>query len=262
MTERLRDLQRRFTAYLQQDDPTILDDIVDSEQARAEHRLAAYWNAYRLRLIDALGNDYEKLRRWMEDAAFEQLALDYIAAHPSRYRSIRWVGRQLPAFLRQRGEAFLAELATFEWSLGLCFDAAESPTRMTPEEMATIAPQDWPRLRFSFDPALHWVDLHWNTVAVWQSLDAGEEPPRPRRDEHPTRWLLWRQHGALHWRSLEVGEAWAIEAAAGGADFARISEGLLEWMPADAAALAAAGYLKQWLHDGLLTRLLDGPRRR
>ncbi len=254
MNDRLRALQQRFKAYLQQDDPAIHDDIRDDDQARAEHRLAAYWNAYRLRLIEALGNDFEKLQALIGEADFERLILDYVAEHPSRHRSIRWVGQHLPAFLEQRGEALLAELAAFEWALGLCFDAAESDQRMPLDDMAAIAPEDWPALRFAFEPSMRWLDLSWNAMAIWQALDAGETAPAPQRGDHPVRWLLWRNHDELHWRSLEVTEAWAIEAAAGGADFAQISEGLLEWLDADHAALAAAGFLKQWLHDGLIAR--------
>lgn len=258
MTDRLRQLQLRFKAYLQQDDPAIHEDVVGSDQAQAEHRLAAYWNAYRLRLIEALGNDFDRLKAWLGDEDFEQLILDYIAAHPSRHRSIRWVGQQLPAFLRARGDAFLAELADFEWSLGLCFDAAESERLMTLEDMAAIPPEAWPELTFDFEPSVRWVDLEWNAVPVWQALETGESPPEPQRGDYPVRWLLWRRQQELHWRSLEGDEAWAIEAAREGADFASLSEGLLEWHGVDAVAMAAAGFLKQWLHDGLIARRLPG----
>ncbi len=256
MNDRLRQLQLRFKNYLQQDDPAILEDVVDSGQARAEHRLAAYWNAYRLRLLESLGNDYEKLRRFAGDERFEQLILGYIAEHPSRHRSIRWVGQQLPAYLQARNEAFLAELAEFEWSLGLCFDAPEAEGRVGLEDMALIAAEDWPSLRFRFEPSLRWVDPWWNVVPTWQALDAGEEPPRPVRGDYPVRWLLWRRDLDLSWRSLPADEAWAIEAAFEGSDFAGLCEGLLEWHGENQAAVQAAGFLKQWLHDGLVSELL------
>ena len=58
-----------------------------------------------------------------------------------------------------------------------------------------------------------------------------------------------------HWRSLEVHEAWAIEQAGLGADFAEICEGLLEWIDEAQVALVAAGFMKQWISDQLLDRL-------
>ncbi len=255
MNDRLRRLQLAFKAYLQQDDEAILRHVVDSEQARAEHRLAAYWNAYRLRLIESLGEDFPLLQRHLGEPAFEALILDYIAAHPSRHRSIRWVGQDLPAFLRRRGSELEAELADFEWSLGLCFDAPEADGRAGLDDMAPIPPEDWPSLRFVFDPSLRWIDPWWNSVAIAQALQDEQPPPPAERGSYPVRWLLWRQDEQLHWRSLEPAEAWAVEAAHGGAAFAELCEGLLEWHGEDSAALAAAGYLKQWLHDGLITRI-------
>jgi hypothetical protein len=68
---------------------------------------------------------------------------------------------------------------------------------------------------------------------------------------------LWRRDFKTYWRSLEVHEAWALEQAVNGADFAEICEGLLEWIDAEQVALTAAGFLKQWISDQLLVRLND-----
>ena len=57
------------------------------------------------------------------------------------------------------------------------------------------------------------------------------------------------------WRSLDVHEAWAIEQATRGVNFAEICEGLLEWVDEQQVALAAAGFLKQWVSDQLLLRV-------
>ena len=73
----------------------------------------------------------------------------------------------------------------------------------------------------------------------------------------PQRWLLWRREFKTHWRSLDVHEAWALEQAFNGANFAEICEGLLEWIDAEQVALTAAGLLKQWISDQLLIRLGD-----
>ena len=77
----------------------------------------------------------------------------------------------------------------------------------------------------------------------------------PQRAEYPQRWLLWRQQLKTHWRSLDVHEAWALEQAAAGESFADICEGLLEWVDAEQVALVAAGFLRQWISDQLVTDL-------
>ena len=80
------------------------------------------------------------------------------------------------------------------------------------------------------------------------------QAPSQRR-QHPLRWLIWRRQLKTRWRSLDVDEAWALEQAASGADFAAVCEGLLEWIDAEQLSLRAAGLLKQWVGDGLLLRV-------
>ena len=122
--DELRALQLRFQAYIEDVSEDFIDDIISTTEARAEHRLAAYYNAYRLRLIDCLANDYSVLRQTLGEETFEYLVLDYLRQYPSRHPSVRWVGQHLPQFIRESDRAnrqFLAELAEFEWTQGLCF---------------------------------------------------------------------------------------------------------------------------------------------
>ncbi len=255
----LRELQLRFQDYLLGRSEDIERDIVTTDDARAEHRLGVYYNAYRIRLIDCLAVDYSALEKHLGRERFEQIALAYLDAHPSQHPSVRWVGRHLPEFLATGYVAddaeFLAELAAWEWAQTLVFDAADSPQRAELDDLAALPPEAWAGLRFGFKPALRWLDLYWNVPPIEAALDQGDAPPAPLRAEYPIRWLLWRREFNTHWRSLEVHEAWALEQAADGADFAAICEGLLEWVDAAQAPLVAAGLLKQWVADGLLLSL-------
>ena len=256
---RLRNLQLRFQDYLLGSSEDIERDIVSTENARAEHRLGAYYNAYRIRLIDCLAIDYSALEKILGRTAFEELALDYLDHYPSTQPSVRWFGRHLPEYLHRvysgQDREFLADLANWEWALTTVFDAADSETLFALDDMARVAPEDWPRLRFEFKPALRWLDLNWNAPPIRQACDEHSEIPPQQRNQHPLRWLLWRRELKTHWRSLDVDEAWAIEQAANGADFAAICEGLLEWIDAEQVSLRAAGLLKQWVGDGLLLRV-------
>lgn len=255
----LRDLQRRFQDYLLGNSEDIERDIVSTENALAEHRLGTYYNAYRIRLIDCLAVDYSALEKHLGREAFEDLALDYLAQYPSTQPSVRWFGRHLPEYLRNRYRGgqreFLLELASYEWAQAMVFDAAGSDSLFRLEDMARVPPEEWPQLRFEFKPALRWLDLHWNVPQIKNAFDNGGEPPGKQRAEHPLRWMLWRKELKTLWRSLEVDEAWAIEQAAEGADFAAICEGLLEWIDAEQVSLRAAGLLKQWVGDQLLVRV-------
>ena len=252
----LRDLQLRFQDYLINDSDAIEKDIVGTDDALARHRLGAYYNAYRIRLIDCLAVDYAALRKHLGREAFENLALDYLRHYPSQHPSVRWFGQHLPEYLAQvyAGEErdFLHELAVWEWAQGLVFDAADSERLVNVDEIASIPPADWPALELQFIDAMRWLDLYWNVPPYANALDTGTAAPPVERGEYPQRWLLWRYELATRWRSLDVHEAWALEQAAAGAAFAEICEGLLEWIDAEQVALAAAGLLRQWVGDCLV----------
>lgn len=253
---RLQELQQRFQDYLIDVSNEIEKDIVSSESALAEHRLGTYYNAYRIRLIDILAVDYAAIEKYIGREAFEDLALDYLKAYPSAHPSVRWFGQHLSDYLDnqagQKGDAFLAEMALFEWNRGLVFDNEDAKTIFHIDNMAQVPPEAWPELRIEFIPAMHWIDLHWNVAPCSAALDNNEPPPEKHRDDIPTRWLIWRKNRNPNWRSLEVHEAWAIEFAQQGTSFAELCEGLREWITEDQIAITAAGFLKQWIHDEMV----------
>jgi hypothetical protein len=257
----LRDLQLRFQDYLIDGSDAIEKDIVSTENALAEHRLGTYYNAYRIRLIDSLAVDFSALEQYLGREHFENMTLDYLRHYPSTQPSVRWFGQHLPDYLANSNDAedaeFVGELAQYEWVQTTVFDAADSPTLVQLKDMAQIAPETWPGLTFEFKAALQWLDLYWNVPQIERALDIGEPQPDRQRAEFPLRWLLWRRDFKTYWRSLEVHEAWALEQAVNGANFAEICEGLLEWIDAEQVALTAAGFLKQWISDQLLIRLGD-----
>jgi hypothetical protein len=70
--------------------------------------------------------------------------------------------------------------------------------------------------------------------------------------ERPVDWLVWRKEIDPQFRSMELDEAWAFDAAAAGTGFAALCEGIARFMPADQAAARAAGLLRVWIDARLL----------
>lgn len=249
-------LQQTFQAYLLAGDPAVRREIVDSERVSADTRLGIYANAYRLRLLEALTTDYPGLKAMAGDEEFERLGSAYIDAHPSRHRSLRWFGDALGEFLRTtepyaRYPVF-AEMAAFEWAMSDAFDAEDRPP-VTVSDMAAIAPDTWPVLTFATHPSMRRLDLRWNVPTVWKAIDTGAEPPALDEGVHPLGWLVWRADLLTHYRSLTVDEAWALDEVRRGVTFAAICAGLTEWIDAAHVASHAAGLLKRWIEDGLIT---------
>ena len=206
---RLRQLQRDLQNHLLGEPSPIADAIADAPPLPVADRLGIYRNAYRVRLMEALGDTYPVLHALLGDEVFAALGEGFVAAHPSVHRSIRWYGRELAEFLRLRPpyaeQPILAELATLEWTLAEVFDAADAEPKPR-AAFSAIDPSQWSALRFEFHPSLRRLHLHWNTAPVWQAMSREETPPDPLCAEHPVPWLLWRQNLQNYFRSMIAGQ--------------------------------------------------------
>lgn len=256
----LAELQSQFRSFLLGRDRSIEQLTVGTDNLPAGERLAVYGDAYYLRLLEALEEDFPGLKGLVDEREFEALGRAYIDAYPSTNPSVRWFGRHLPRFLRDadgyRDRPELAEMAAFEWTQGEVMDAADS-SAVDMEEFGSLPGESWPAMRFEFQDALRRLDLEWNVPGVRQAIreQEGEAPPPLERSEPPVSWLFWRQNLEVHWRSIDDDECYALDAARGDAAFGEICEGLLERTHDNQVPLRAAGYLKRWLTDGLIARI-------
>ncbi|MBI3545866.1 MAG: putative DNA-binding domain-containing protein [Gammaproteobacteria bacterium] len=290
--DRLHSLQSDFQSFLLEGDARIQQRVTGTEKASLQVRLAIYHDAYRLRLIEALDSNFPVLHAWMGDAEFENLSLAYIKEYPSTHFSIRYFGHHLAEYLATnatyRDRPFLSEMAQLEWALSQAFDAPDSAV-MALDDVANIPPSAWPQMRFSLHASVQLLTLQWNVPPIWKAINQhlhtaekqnscrgdtsstpssvpspsqgegwGEEDindvPAPTLSEYPQSWLIWRQDLKNYFRSLPVDEAWAL-AAARDHNFAELCEGLCEWIDAQNVAPHAAGFLKQWITDGLIRKI-------
>jgi hypothetical protein len=240
-------------------DPAINGEIQgDSEEFR-NTRLAIYRDAYRLRLIEVLGTDYEVLHTYLGDELFNALASGYIAAYPSTFRNVRWFGGKLAEFLRSTPRYAehpeLAELAQFEWSLGQAFDSPDEDF-VRFEEVAAVSPEAWAELRFKPHPSLRRLELRTNAVTIWKAIDSESGSFEPETFPEPVTWAVWRKQHSPFFRSLEADEAWALKAMISQASFGEICAGLGEWVAEGEVAGRAAGLLRGWVEEGWIAALL------
>ena len=254
----LRALQTNFLAYLRTPLTQMHGAIVDTASVSAELRLKIYADAYRLRLVDALADNFPVLQVLLGHDAFAELGTNYLESQPSQHFTIRFFGHRLNEFLATHSpyaqQPILEEVAKFEWALRDVFDAADAKA-LTAQDLAGIAPEAWPDTRFQLHPTVRRLDLTWNAPAIWQAIDQQRDPPPPQNDTHATAWLVWRSELKIYFRSLEVDEAWAIDALHLDTPFADLCAGLCEWVDESHAALRAAQFIQRWLNDGVLRHL-------
>ncbi len=214
-----------------------------------------YLVAYRARLAGALRDNFPVLHRALGDEAFNALAGNYIDAHPSHFRSIRWFGDKLVSFLDAAPERLphpaLADIARMDWAICCAFDAAGAVPFSLPD-LAALSPEEWPAHRFSLLPSARLIGLAWCVEPVWRALneDEGADTEVPEPSSHAL--LVWRPQLECLWRSIETTEATTLRALMNGATFAECCMVIAETGTPDPAKIAA-GLLQRWVSDGLLS---------
>ncbi len=257
----LAKLQQTFQdCVLRPDKPASIAWVSASGRAAPETQLSIYSYAYAARLREVLANDYPATQMAIGDDHFNALANDYIQAHPSHYFSLRDFGQHLPNYLADKvqhddtyqGMHWLVELAQFEWTLGQAFDAADT-SLFTEQDMATIPPEAWPELRFTLHPSVHRLNFEWNIPEMWQALTADNHTPVSSERDPASPWLVWREQLVTRFRSMSIDEQRALDTVCEGGSFNEVCEELATLMNEEDVPLRAAGLLKGWIAQGLIS---------
>ena len=252
----LADLQRAFQDYLLARSDGFAGAVRDTRKADRHALLGVYRDAYALRLIEVLTNDYPGLLAMAGPADFDRMARAYIAAHPSHHPSVRWFGARLADFLAgtapYSGLAAAAEMARFEWALGEAFDAPDD-TPIQAADLMALPPEAWEELRLAPLRSLRQLTLAHEVPQAWQRRDEVEPGSlEVMAAAGPTDWVIWRPERTSHFRSLEPDEAAMLAAMIEGQAFPELCESLVPHVGADAAPAQAAGRLRSWVEEGMI----------
>lgn len=253
----LADLQGAFQDYLLAAGDGFAEAVRSTSKADRLTLLGVYRDGYALRLIEVLTNDYPGVMAMAGPADFDHMARAYIAAHPSHRRSVRWFGQGLADFLERTppyaGAPAVAEMARFEWALGVAFDSPDVAP-LASDAVLALAPEAWETLRFAALPSLRRLTLAFDVPQAWQRR-AEVEPgtlAAAAGPAGPTSWAIWRPERITSFRSLEPDEAILLEALADGRAFPELCESIVPLVGADHAVARAAGLLRGWIEAGMI----------
>ena len=251
----LKEIQALFQDAILNKDDRILALVTDNSRTTRETLFSVYKNGYVGRLVEVLGNDYEDLRAYCGDEAFDRLARAYIAEHPSRNQNARWFGAKMPAFLaedkRFARRSQLSELATIEQALSNAFDALDAP-HVTLQTLAGHAPDLWGRLTFVPHPSVTRLQMTTNAFAIWRAIKNGAPPPRVKTKITET-LVTWRQGTMPMIREMNAEETMMWTEASRGVRFDVLCELAATFDNPEEAAMRAAGYLQGWISTEMLT---------
>lgn len=250
----LGQLQQQFIDYLHDRPNALVDALADTGGLARADRANIYFNAYRVRLLDALKDSFDKTWAWLGDEGFEVAGLGYIADHPPSQFSLRAFGDRFADWLAasRPDDPELAELARLDWAMRNAFDGADA-TSLTGDMLAGFTEQDWADVVFRPHPTVQMLSVALNTVDLWHAMDSGLSPPGVRRMEQAGWLLVWRKGLQPHFRSLGDAEARLLFAMQRGESFAESCGQLAQDMADDADLQSLVGrLLARWLDDGVL----------
>ncbi|HEX3838850.1 MAG TPA: DNA-binding domain-containing protein [Steroidobacteraceae bacterium] len=245
---KLAQLQQSFQDHVLRADPQIAREILGDERFGIAMRLGIYTDGYAARLVEVLAATFPAVQAALGPKAFNRMVAEFARRHPSRFRSSRAYGAELPQWLgaqlrRPRAQG-ITDLARFEWAVAGAFDAADQPA-LTAASLADLAPLQWPQLRLAYTPALRRLSVTSNGVAWWQFACAQAPRPSRWRSTRTQQWLVWRQELAVFYRRLSRPEAAVLDAGLAGASFGQMCEQL-------ATPAVAAAMLQGWFDAGLI----------
>ena len=257
----LEKLQHTFQDYVLKPDSSVSQKWVSAKgKAAPEVQLSIYSYAYHARLTEVLENDFPAVLVAIGEGYFNELTTNYIKAHPSKFFSLRDFGSGFANFIndliQQQSKwqemPWLYELTLFEWSLGQAFDAADDNI-FAEQDMATVAPEAWPELKFTLHSSVQRLNLEWNIIEMWQALTAETPVEVSATKDVSSPWLVWRENLSTHFRSMEVDEQIAFDELKQGGSFTDICESLASIIDEDEVPMHAASLLKGWISQSLIS---------
>jgi hypothetical protein len=229
------------------------DMLGSSAGLTGRQRLNIYRRGYRLRLLEAMRGLYPGLRVLLGPELFDDFALEYLDACPSRSRSMADLGRQLAGHLAAqrpdraeppaRREAWIGvviDMARYERAFSEVYDGPGTEGRTTPGE-PFLLPED-PDGAVAPAPCLRALRLRAPVHAYCAAVRGGQAPAPPQ--SRPVRLVLSRRDFVVTATELPTAPH-------------RFLSALLAGCPVQSAArLAGAGttdvgrWLRSWAANG------------
>lgn len=226
--------------------PGATDAVRPRGRQTPRERLSVYNEQYWFRLLTVMQDHFPLLARTLGYWEFNQLATEYLQAHPSRRPFLEDLAWNLPAFLRtmpRYGSERNLQIAAADAAALRAFHApsraALDPRALSAAEAAALG--DIP---LEFQPCISFLEEDWNLA---ENRRAVLEHPGyvPDFAGGKGRWAVYRREGAVEWRSLEpaaflllvalqagetLGEACdSVGSSLDGAAFEAFTENLASW---------------------------------
>lgn len=250
----LEELQHRFQNIVLTKECTDADWVSEREGwLPSRDRLAIYHNAYRIRLVDVLRENFAHTVIYLGDHWFNQLASDYVQSHHSTYNNIGYYGHQFAEFVAHQlpEDKEVAELAELDWVLRRVFDGKDS-VPLTMETLPVLVSQDPDNFCLTPVPTMTLITHEYNTLDIWHAIDKDSTPPEVIALPQQVDVLIWRKEHSPHFRSVSPLESLALQWVHEGHAVNEIGEALQNRFPDVDVSNEFGLMLQRWINDEVL----------
>jgi len=250
----LRDIQEGMQDYVLKNDLSVSDEIIKPDNMEVAGRLDVYRNAYYLRLIEILEDDFSVLSTVIGEDAFDSMIRDYLDAFPSHHFSVRTVGRHLVKFLKNTEGCHpaYAELAEFEWAI-VQASFAKDAELLTMETLAKIPHEEWASMTLTLHPSVQIVKCAYNTMERWQSVNEELGDIDAEQLAEPRYHLIWQRDNEAYYCALEAEQSYLIHAIGKGENFGDLCETMLSHFSEEEVVQWVASTFQTWVAEGVFT---------
>jgi hypothetical protein len=216
----LRSLQCSLAAHLFEDEPESIIPWIRSDGIDPVARLEIYRNNLHEGFQKTLALEYPVIGRLVGNEYFRQLALAFLACHPSTSGDLHHVGAPFSAFLRAQfvntGYLYLADVAALEWAYQECL-VAEEFDPLDPLILRHVPSESYGTLRFTLRPACRLVQSRFPVLKIWQA----NQPEAPADetidlDTGPDFLLVFRTREGIYLRRIQEADHRLLAAFAAG----------------------------------------------
>jgi hypothetical protein len=177
-----------------QHDATLADRHFPGQHAG----LAAYRNNARFNRTDALAEAFPTVGALVGEDYFDGLARAYVQATPARHADLHREGETFPDFIAgfapARDLPYLSDVARLDWARHRAYFADDlHPGDLS--ALATLAPEDYGRLRLVTAPGLACVSSPWPIGSIWGAHH--DRCAFPRLDQGGETALVWRDRALI-----------------------------------------------------------------
>lgn len=232
-------------------------------------RLNVYANAYYARLLEVLASEYPALVHALGAELFQEFALGYLQEHPSHSYTLSDLSTHFPEHLAKTRPArdsvepdwadFLIDLATLERTYSVVFDGpgVENSTLLSSEQLARIAPDQWPGMKLIPAPCLRLLALRFAVHKYVTAVRRQEEPELPAPS--PTWLVITRRNYIVRRVAVHEAEFAALTALlAGEAVVDALAAAERRWRgPSEGLPQEARRWFRDWAAAGYFLGIVD-----